>query len=61
MIDGSHLPFEENIALTKKVVDIAHSVGASVEGELVQLAQLEILLKAELQKLFILSQKMQKF
>ena len=34
MIDGSHLPFEENIALTKKVVDIAHSVGVSVEGEL---------------------------
>lgn len=34
MIDGSHLPFEENIALTKKVVDVAHSVGVSVEGEL---------------------------
>ena len=29
MIDGSHLPFEENIALTKKVVDVAHSVGVS--------------------------------
>lgn len=34
MIDGSHLPFEENIALTKKVVDAAHAVGVSVEGEL---------------------------
>lgn len=34
MIDGSHLPFEENIALTKKAVEIAHAVGVSVEGEL---------------------------
>ncbi len=34
MIDGSSLPFEENIALTKKVVDYAHSLGITVEGEL---------------------------
>ena len=34
MIDGSMLPFEDNIALTKKVVDTAHAVGLSVEGEL---------------------------
>lgn len=34
MIDASHLPFEENIAITKKAVDIAHAVGVSVEGEL---------------------------
>ncbi|MCL2587484.1 MAG: ketose-bisphosphate aldolase [Firmicutes bacterium] len=34
MIDGSHLPFEDNIALTKKVVDYANKTGASVEGEL---------------------------
>lgn len=34
MIDGSSLPFEENIALTKKVVDYAHGVGVTVEGEL---------------------------
>jgi fructose-bisphosphate aldolase class II len=34
MIDGSMLPFEENIALTRKVVEIAHAAGASVEGEL---------------------------
>lgn len=34
MIDGSHLSFEENIALTKKVVEVAHSVNVSVEGEL---------------------------
>jgi len=34
MFDGSHHPFEENIALTKKVVEAAHAVGVSVEGEL---------------------------
>lgn len=34
MIDASLLAFEENIAITKKVVDLAHTVGVSVEGEL---------------------------
>lgn len=34
MIDGSHNSFEENIELTKKVVDLAHSYGATVEAEL---------------------------
>ena len=34
MFDGSSLPFEENIKKTKEVVEIAHSVGVSVEGEL---------------------------
>lgn len=34
MIDGSSLPFEENIALCKKVCEIAHPVNVSVEGEL---------------------------
>lgn len=34
MIDGSTLPFEENIAICKKVVEAAHAVGISVEGEL---------------------------
>ncbi|WP_027399594.1 class II fructose-1,6-bisphosphate aldolase [Anaerovorax odorimutans] len=41
MIDGSHLPFEENIALTKKVVEYAHAHGCVVEGELGQLAGVE--------------------
>ncbi len=41
MIDGSHLPFEENIVLTKRVVDYAHSKGVVVEGELGQLAGIE--------------------
>lgn len=34
MIDGSMLPFEENVAITRRVVDAAHAVGLSVEGEL---------------------------
>ncbi|WP_217588244.1 tagatose-bisphosphate aldolase subunit GatY [Lentibacillus saliphilus] len=34
MIDGSHNTFEENIALSKKVADLAHSYGATVEAEL---------------------------
>ena len=38
MIDGSSLPYEENVALTKKVVDYAHAHGVVVEGELGQLA-----------------------
>lgn len=41
MIDGSHLPYEENVALTKKVVDYAHAHGVVVEGELGQLAGVE--------------------
>ncbi|MDR1808787.1 MAG: class II fructose-1,6-bisphosphate aldolase [Prevotella sp.] len=41
MIDGSHLPYEENIALTKKVVDLAHQYDVTVEGELGVLAGIE--------------------
>lgn len=41
MIDGSHLAFEENIALTKQVVDYAHAKGVVVEGELGRLAGIE--------------------
>ena len=41
MVDGSHLPFEENIALTKKVVDYAHARGVWVEAELGRLAGVE--------------------
>ncbi|HOM02200.1 MAG TPA: class II fructose-1,6-bisphosphate aldolase [Acetivibrio sp.] len=41
MIDGSHLPFEENVKLTKQVVDYAHSKGVVVEGELGRLAGIE--------------------
>jgi fructose-bisphosphate aldolase class II len=41
MIDGSHFPFDENVELTKKVVEYAHSKGCVVEGELGQLAGVE--------------------
>ena len=41
MIDGSALPYEENIALTKKVVEYAHQFDVTVEGELGVLAGVE--------------------
>lgn len=47
MIDGSHLPFEENIAVTRKVVDYAHDRGVWVEAELGQLAGVEEHVSAE--------------
>ncbi len=41
MIDGSHLPYDENVALTKKVVEYAHRFDVTVEGELGVLAGVE--------------------
>ena len=41
MIDGSHHSFEDNIALTKQVVEYAHAHGVTVEGELGRLAGVE--------------------
>ncbi|MDP4152562.1 MAG: class II fructose-1,6-bisphosphate aldolase [Bacillota bacterium] len=41
MIDGSKYPFEENIRITKQVVDYAHAHGVVVEGELGKLAGVE--------------------
>ena len=41
MIDGSHHPYEENIELTRKVVEYAHKHGVVVEGELGRLAGIE--------------------
>ena len=41
MIDGSSLPYEENVALTKKVVEYAHQHDVTVEGELGVLAGIE--------------------
>jgi fructose-bisphosphate aldolase class II len=41
MIDASHEPFEENIAITKRVVERAHAKGVSVEAELGQLGGVE--------------------
>lgn len=47
MIDASQLPFEENIALTKKVVDYAHDHGVVVEAELGKLAGIEDAVKVD--------------
>ncbi len=41
MIDGSKHPYEENVSLTKKVVEYAHSKGVTVEAELGRLAGVE--------------------
>lgn len=41
MIDGSHHPYEENIALTKEAVDVAHAAGVVVEAELGMLGGIE--------------------
>jgi len=41
MIDGSHLPYDENVALTRKVVEYAHQYDVTVEGELGVLAGIE--------------------
>lgn len=41
MIDGSHHPYEENVALTRKVVEYAHAHDVTVEGELGVLAGIE--------------------
>lgn len=47
MIDGSKYPFEENIALTKKVVEYAHAHGVVVEAELGKLAGVEDNIKVD--------------
>lgn len=47
MIDGSHLPYDENILLTKKVVEYSHAHDVTVEGELGQLAGIEEHVKSE--------------
>ncbi|MDR3297363.1 MAG: class II fructose-1,6-bisphosphate aldolase [Prevotellaceae bacterium] len=47
MIDGSHFPYDENVALTAKVVDYAHKYDVTVEGELGVLAGIEDDVKAE--------------
>ncbi len=47
MIDGSHHPYEENVALTRKVVEFAHKHDVTVEGELGVLAGIEDDVQAE--------------
>ena len=41
MIDGSKLPFDENVEVTRRVVEMAHAAGVSVEGELGHVAHNE--------------------
>jgi fructose-bisphosphate aldolase class II len=47
MIDGSHLPYDKNVALTKQVVEYAHQYDVTVEGELGVLAGVEDEVSAE--------------
>ncbi len=47
MIDGSHLPYDENVALTRRVVEYAHRFDVTVEGELGVLAGVEDEVSAE--------------
>jgi len=47
MIDGSHLPYDENVALTRRVVEYAHQHDVTVEGELGVLAGIEDEVSAE--------------
>ncbi|MDR1594706.1 MAG: class II fructose-1,6-bisphosphate aldolase, partial [Prevotellaceae bacterium] len=47
MIDGSHLSYDDNVALTKKVVEYAHQYDVTVEGELGVLAGVEDEVSAE--------------
>ncbi|MGB9780454.1 class II fructose-1,6-bisphosphate aldolase [Caldanaerobacter sp.] len=53
MIDGSKLPFEENVKLTKKVVEYAHEKGVVVEGELGTLAGIEDNVKVQEHEAFL--------
>ncbi len=47
MIDASDKPFDQNVAITKKVVELAHAVGVTVEAELGRLAGVEDIVKVE--------------
>src|SRR6266481_1529136 len=49
MIDASHLPFAENVAMTRRVVEHAHAAGLGVEAELGQLKGIEDGMPAEVQ------------
>jgi fructose-bisphosphate aldolase class II len=52
MFDGSKLPLQENIAITKRICEIAHIVGVSVEGELGQIGKIsDKITKEQLEKM----------
>lgn len=51
MFDGSALPYEENVAITKKIVEMAHACGIPVEAELGKVPQVGDVTPEELEKL----------
>jgi len=51
MFDGSKLPYEENVRITRKIVEIAHAVGLPVEGEIGQIPGTETHTLEEIQKM----------
>ena len=51
MIDGSHLPFEENVVVTRRVVEYAHDRGVWVEAELGRLAGVEETARSRLRRI----------
>lgn len=55
MIDGSHFPFEENVALVKSVVDFCHSQDCSVEAELGRLGGVEDDMDVDAESAFLTS------
>jgi fructose-bisphosphate aldolase class II len=62
MFDGSKLPLQENIAITKKICEIAHIVGVSVEGELGQIGKIsDKITKEQLEKTKANPQEAQEF
>lgn len=62
MFDGSRLPLQENINITKKICEIAHIIGVSVEGELGQIGKIgDNITKEQLEKMKANPQEAQEF
>ena len=53
MIDGSNLDFDNNVKITKEVVNICHKIGISVEGEIGQLESFDYLTDPKEAKEFV--------
>ena len=62
MFDGSKLPLQENIAITKRICEMAHVVGVSVEGELGQIGKIgDNITKEQLEKMKANPQEAEEF
>ena len=62
MFDGSKLPLQQNIEITKRICDMAHIVGVSVEGELGQIGKIsDKITKEQLEKMKANPQEAQEF